>query len=77
VSASWWDTHELTLVGTATPPAHYHLVSFGHYILYGILDVWKGGAVNADVVLELFEASLILVGEVVDELSARACYELD
>ena len=71
VPTGWCDAHELTLVATATPPAYYHLVSFGHYILYGILDVWKGAAVNADVVLELFEASLILVGEVVDELSAK------
>jgi hypothetical protein len=47
-SASWFDTHELTLVGTATHPAYYHLVCFGHYILYSILDVRKGGAVNGD-----------------------------
>jgi hypothetical protein len=71
VSASWCDTHELTLVGTATHPAYYDLVSFRHYILYCILDVWKGGAVNVDVVLELFETTLILVGQVVDEVSAN------
>ena len=71
VSASWCDAHELTLVGTATPPAHYHLVSFGHYVLHSILDVWKGGAVNADVVLELFDAPLLLAGQMVDELSAK------
>jgi hypothetical protein len=71
LSASWCDSHELTLVGTATRPAYYHLVSFGYYLLYPILDVWKGVAVNGDVVLELFEATLILVGQVVDELSAK------
>ena len=71
VSASRCDTHELTLVGTATTPAYYHLVSFGHYVLHSILDVWKGGAVNADVVLELFDAPLLLAGQMVDEPSAK------
>src|SRR5688572_12358657 len=71
VSASWCDAHELTLVGTATPPAYYHLVSFGHYVLHSILDVWKGAAVNGDVVLELFDAPLLLAGQMVDELSAK------
>jgi hypothetical protein len=36
VSASWCDTHELTLVDTATRPAYYHLVAFGHYFLYSV-----------------------------------------
>jgi hypothetical protein len=71
VSTSWRDTHEFTLVGTATPPAYYHLVAFGHYVLHSILDVWKGGAVNADVVLELFDAPLLLAGQMVDELNAK------
>jgi hypothetical protein len=71
VSTGWCDAHEVTLVGTATRPAYYHLVSFGHYLLYRILDVWKGAAVHADVVLELFEPALLLAGQVVDEVSAK------
>ena len=35
------------------------------------LDVWEGGTVNADVVLELFDAPLLLAGQMVDELSAK------
>src|ERR671910_2461146 len=71
VSAGRCDAHELALVGTVTLPAYYHLVCFGHYLLYGIFDVWEGGAVNADVVLELFDAPpLLLAGQVVEELSA-------
>jgi hypothetical protein len=65
------ETHELTLVGTATPPKYCHHVCFGHYLLYSILDVWKGAAVNADVLLELFDTTLMLVGQVLDELSAK------
>lgn len=37
--------------------------------LYSILDVWKGTAVNGDLLLELFDTTL--VGEVLDELSAK------
>jgi hypothetical protein len=65
------ETHELTVVGTATRPKYCHHVSFGHYLLYSILDVWKGGAVNADVLLQLFDTTLMLVGQVLDELSAK------
>ena len=63
--------HVLTLVGTATHPAYYHLVSFGHLVLHLILDVWKGSAVNADVVLEFFDAPSLLAGQMVDKLNAK------
>jgi hypothetical protein len=35
------------------------------------LDVWEGGAVDTDVVFELFDAPLFLAGQMVDELSAK------
>jgi hypothetical protein len=71
VSTGLCGAHELTLMGTATPPAYYHLVSFGHYVLHLILDVWESGAVDTDVVFELFDAPLFLAGQMVDELSAK------
>jgi hypothetical protein len=70
-STGWCETHELTLVGTATRPKYCHQVCFGHYLLYSILDVWKGVAVDGDVLLQLFDTTLMLVGQVLDELSAK------